>query len=41
MAYTEIYERYLVIPRFYEFLSKVYSLIFRGCGFVIEPNQER
>ena len=41
MAYTEIYKRYLVIPKLYEFLSKIYSLIFGGYGFIIEPNQER
>ena len=41
MAYIEIYKRYLVIPRLYEFLQKVYSLIFRGCGSIIESNQER
>ena len=41
MAYIEIYKRYLIISRFYEFLQKVYSLIFRGYGFIIESNQER
>ena len=38
MAYIEIYKKYLVIPRFYEFLQEVYSLIFRDYGFIIEPN---
>ena len=40
MVYIEVYKRYLVIPRLYEFLSKVYSLVFRGCGFIIESNLE-
>ena len=38
MVYIEIYKGYLVIPRLYEFLSKVYSLIFRGYGSIIESN---
>ena len=41
MAYTEIYKRYLVIFRLYEFLQKVYSLVFRGYGFIIESNQKK
>ena len=38
MVYIEIYKGYLVIPKLYEFLSKVYSLVFGGWGFIIEPN---
>ena len=38
MAYIEIYERYLVIFRLYEFLLEVHSLVFRGYGFIIESN---
>ena len=41
MAYIEIYERYSVIPRLYEFLQKVHSLVFRNYDSIIESNQER
>ena len=41
MAYIEIYKRCLVIPKLHEFLSKVYSLIFGGCGSIVEPNQKK